>query len=202
VVEGLVCVLATKESSTSFKLVYGEGGPRLARKLDRHGVGYHAVDNAFTWLENPKRAQRFADNFVKRNWPRILDALARRVNPLLKGLLDGYGYYWVTDQFEYATDLMFRDRASLSSLNRELPEHAILGFRNKDIRARLFPGPRLPQHSARVSRLLRILHAHALIAKIPRSRSWRVTTQGRRLMSTAIALFKKHYPQQYALCAA
>jgi len=411
--EGLICVLATQESSTSFKLRYGEKRPHLAfskpkclclyfyfmdrqlglmhvrlqtwfpftiqvyvnghswlaRKLDRYEVGYRAIDNAFASIEDPARAQRFADRFVKQKWPRILGAFAKRVNPLLKGLLDGYSYYWVTDQFEYATDVMFEDSACLEGLYEKLLEHAtrcfsaedvlvflgrklsghfkgevqndhkkrrqgarvkhrmkenwikmydkfgcvlrietvincprefrvrregcrqgesvmgwfpmakgvanlpryqevclaanrryvqalavvddpseafeelptlakrvrkagksyrgfnplslqdvglfatvlrgehhIMGFRNKDIRCRLFPGdgPRqlVRRNSARVSRLFRILHVHGLIAKIPRSRRWRVTQRGLKLMTAAISLFKIHYPDQYAQCTA
>jgi len=407
--EGLICVLATQESCTSFKLLYGDKRPHLAfskpkclclyfyfmdpklglmhvrlqtwfpftiqvyvnghswlaRKLDRHDISCRAIDNAFVSIENPARAQRFADGFVKQNWPRILCAFAKRVNPLLKGLLEGYSYYWVTDQFEYATDVMFEDSACLEALYKQLLEHAtlcfsaedvlvflgrklngnfngevlndrkkrrqgarvkhrmkqnwikmydkfgcvlrietvinhpyefrvrrqgirqgqtvmgwfpmakgvanlprykevclaanrryiealavvddpteafeelptlakrlrkagrsyrgfnplsppditlfatllrgehhIMGFRNKDIRCRLFPGDGPPQlvrrNSARVSRLFRILHVHGLIAKIPRSRRWRLTQRGLKLMTAAISLFNKHYPQQYA----
>ena len=61
----------------------------LARKLDKHGVAYRKEDNAFTWIEDTRRAQRFADRLVRMNWPRILTSLARRVNPLLKDLLAG-----------------------------------------------------------------------------------------------------------------
>lgn len=61
----------------------------LARKLDLHGLAYHRRDNAFTWIADPSRAQKFADQMVKKNWPRLLNAFARRVNPLLQDLLQG-----------------------------------------------------------------------------------------------------------------
>jgi hypothetical protein len=296
-----------------------------------------------------------------------LDTFARRVNPLLKELLSGYSYYWVADQFEYATDVMFTDPRALEGLYPKLLEHATLcfsaedvlvflgrklnghfkgevlndckkrrqgarvkhrmkenwikmydkfgsvlrietvinrpyefrvrrqgiraghkvmgwfpmakgvanmpryaevcraanrryldalgvvndpgqaleelpslaqpvrkngkshrgfnpwsrediglftailrgehtlhGFRNRDIRRHLF-GPKAYPHqkrrqSARVSRLFRILHVHRLIAKIPRSHRWRVTHRGQKLMTTAIALFYKLYPQHYTQC--
>jgi hypothetical protein len=345
--------------------VYMNGHDWLGRKLERHGVDYTAVDNAITSVADPKRAQRFADGFAKRNWPRILDAFARRVNPLLKNLLAGDSYYWVADQFEYATDVMFKDRASLEGLYKKLLEHAtlcfsaedvlvflgrklngnfkgevlnewkkrhqgarvkhrmkenwikmydkfgsvlrietvinrpyefrvrrsgirqgrevtawfpmakgmanlpryaevcmaanrrylqalavvddpgeamhelaaltqsrrnngkshrgfnpfslqdirlfaavlrgehsILGFRNSNIRRQLMAEQAHPKQkrrqSARISRLFRILHVHQLIAKIPRSRRWRVTQRGQRLMAAAITLFHKHFPQHYA----
>jgi Glycosyl transferases group 1 len=69
-------------------------------------------------------------------------------------------------------------------------EHAVPGFANRDLRAKL-PGhlgadPR-PQ-SAQVSRLLHRLHVYGLIATIARSRRWRVTVFGHRVMGAMPAL--------------
>jgi hypothetical protein len=59
-------------------------------------------------------------------------------------------------------------------------EHALNGFRNKHLQARLYP--RLPgseqerrQRSARVTRLLAKLHGHGLIAHVKGTRLYRVT---------------------------
>jgi hypothetical protein len=410
--QGLVCVLATNESSGSFKLRYGKGRPRLiaskpkclclyfyfldcefglmhvrlqtwfpftiqicvnghgwlGRKLRRYGVEYTAVDNAITAVSDFARAQRFADRFFHRPWPRLLEAFAQRVNPLFKDLLAGHSHYWVVDQFEYATDIVFKDTAlkdlykpllehatlcfsaedvliflgrklngnftgdvlndkkrrqqgarvkhrmkenwikmydkfgcvlrietvinhpyefrvrregkrqgntivgwlpmakGVANLPRyaevaraanqryiealaavddpsealqELPrlakpvrknkrshrgfnplsrqdldlftavmrgEHALHGFRNRDIRLQLFPASATPKQkvrqSARVSRLLRLLHAHGIIAKIPRSHRWRVTTRGHKLLGAAITAAYKLYPEHYMQNAA
>ena len=105
----------------------------LARKLDRQAIAYHKIDNAFTWIADCPRAQRFADRFVKLNWPRLLDAFARKVNPLLADLLSQWPYYWVTDQSEYATDVMFKDPASLHSLYPKLLRHSTLCFGAEDV---------------------------------------------------------------------
>ena len=105
----------------------------LARQLDRAGVAYRQVDNALTWIEDCRRAQRLADRFVERNWPSKLTALARRVNPLMKDLLQMMDYYWVTDQAEYATDVMFKDRKSLQALYEKLLRHATLCFSAEDV---------------------------------------------------------------------
>lgn len=349
--------------------VYINGREWLGKKLELHGVAYTARDNAIIWVEDPQRAQRFADNFAKRNWPRILDAFAKRVNPLLKNLLADCSYYWVTDQFEYATDIMFNDPHALEGLYKELLEHATLcfsaedvltflgkklhgnfkgevlndrktrqpgarikhrvsgnwikmydkfgsvlrietvinrpydfrvrrtgmregrnvigwfpmakgvanlpryvdvclaankryierlavvddpgealdelpklakrkhingntyrafnplnpadiqlfhvlmrgehaihGFRNKDIRRHLMGESNSPEQkkrdSAKVSRLFGLLHAHKLIAKIPRSRRWHISKKGQRLMTCAITLYYKNAPKLYANAAA
>ena len=105
----------------------------LARKLDRHGIGHRKLDNAFLAIDDPGRAQRFANEFTRRNWPRILSAFARRVNPLLATLLCGMDYHWVTEQAEFATDVMFRDRASLKDLYGSLLKHATLCFSAEDV---------------------------------------------------------------------
>ncbi len=44
-------------------------------------------------------------------------------------------------------------------------------------------------------------HAHGLLAKISRSRRWRTTRLGRRLMATAIQVREINFPQLLALAA-
>lgn len=105
----------------------------LARKLDRHGVAYRQEDNAFLWIEDCERAQKFADRFAKKNWPRVLAAFARRVNPLLKDVLRGMDYYWVMDQAEYATDVMFESPDALQGPYEQLLKHATLCFGAEDV---------------------------------------------------------------------
>jgi hypothetical protein len=113
--------------------VYVNGHDWLARKLDKHSLGYQRLDNAFIELEDPLRTQRFADRFSRLNWPRLLNRLARRVNPHMGRMLGPMEYYWVTDQAEYATDLLFRDCASLSGLYPNLLKHACVCFSAEDV---------------------------------------------------------------------
>lgn len=105
----------------------------LARKLDRHGIAYRKEDNAFTWIADLRRAQRFADRLVRIPWHRRLNHLAQRVNPLLRDLLRGMHYYWVTDQAEYATDVMFESPASLKPYYDQWVKHATLYFTAEDV---------------------------------------------------------------------
>jgi hypothetical protein len=104
--------------------VYVNGHDFLARKLDALGIKYTRCDNAFTWIADFKAAQACADRLAKQNWPKLLGALARRFNPLLGKELQEQDYYWVTDQAEYATDVLFKDCASLAGLYPRLVEHA------------------------------------------------------------------------------
>ncbi len=58
----------------------------------------------------------------------MLNAFARRVNPLLKDILKNTEYYWVIDQAEFATDVLFRDPAALKDLYEKLLKHATCCF--------------------------------------------------------------------------
>jgi hypothetical protein len=79
-------------------------------------------------------------------------------------------------------------------------DHIARGFRNKDIRAALFSADAkpAPRQSAAVGRLLKRLHTRHLLAKIPRTRRWRVTESGRRLLSLAVQLYRQSWPELLA----
>jgi len=108
--------------------VYVNGHEWLARKLRAANIGFRQVDNAFVELSNPRAAQRCADRFARRDWPKLLARLAARVNPLLGSWLNGQSYYWVADQVEYSTDVIFKERRFLEELRPRLYEHAALCF--------------------------------------------------------------------------
>jgi hypothetical protein len=72
-------------------------------------------------------------------------------------------------------------------------EHLLDGFRNRDIRAAIAPGvrPRSARGRAvagRVTRYLRLLRAHGLIRKVPRTQRYRITPKGHHVMTTALRL--------------
>jgi hypothetical protein len=107
----------------------------LARKMDKHKIEYLQIENAFHHIDPAqlKRVQRFADRITKMDWPKILEKYARLVNPLLGDLLKGMTHYWVTDQAEYATDLMFDSPATLQPLYNQLVNYATLRFSAEDV---------------------------------------------------------------------
>lgn len=85
-------------------------------------------------------------------------------------------------------------------------EHTLHGFANRDLRAklqatsfRLHEDP--TKHSGQVSRLLHRLHVYGLVAKIPRSRRWRVSGFGHPVMSAALRLREIHFPGLHAAAA-
>jgi hypothetical protein len=114
--------------------VYLNGHDWLARQLHGVGSGFVQHDNAFTQLDDPARAQALADRFPRLDWVKILDGWARQVNPLLgEPWLRGQGYYWVIDQAEYSSDVLFKDRPALADLYPRLLDHACLNFSAQDI---------------------------------------------------------------------
>jgi hypothetical protein len=113
--------------------VYVNGHDFLARKLDALGMAYTMHDNAFTRIADLKAAQACADRFAKQNWPKLLGQLAQQFNPLVGQELRGQDYYWVMDQAEYATDVLFGDRPALAGLYPRLVEHARLCLSAEDV---------------------------------------------------------------------
>jgi hypothetical protein len=81
-------------------------------------------------------------------------------------------------------------------------DHIARGFRNRDIREPLFGHPKRSgsqqRASAAVGRLFKRLHVRQLVAKIPRTRRWRVTERGRHLLGLAVQLYRSSWPQRAA----
>jgi hypothetical protein len=76
-------------------------------------------------------------------------------------------------------------------------DHIARGFRNRDVRAALFgaDGQEKARRSAAVGRLLKRLHARQLLAKIPRTRRWRVTDRGRHVLGRVVELYRRTWPE-------
>ena len=61
---------------------------------------------------------------------------------------------------------------------------------------------RLQKTELKISRILRRFRAHGLIAKIPRTRRWRVTLYGRRVMGAALYMRHHDFTRVYSKPAA
>jgi len=115
--------------------VYVNGHEWLAQQMLQDKRGFTQHDNAFTALDDPDQAQKIADRFPHLSWPNVLDRWARLVNPLLTSQpwLKGRSYYWVIDQAEFSTDVLFRSRKALAEIYPRLLDHATLQFSAADI---------------------------------------------------------------------
>jgi len=126
--------------------VYVNGHAWLARQLDRHGIAYTKLDNAFLRLGDVEQSQNVSDGFERVDWIHALDQYAMRVNPLLgqDEVLQSMRYYWVTAQSEYSTDVLFRSRADLAELMPRLCQYSMLYFDATDVMS--FLGRKLTGH--------------------------------------------------------
>jgi len=115
--------------------IWANGREALARSLDRRRIPYLRHANAFLRVGDWAVAQRLADQLARRRWPRLLDHMAREVNPHLRTLArTGFGgYYWVADQVEVATDVAFRSRPALEGILPQLFSHAAQAFSAEDV---------------------------------------------------------------------
>lgn len=115
--------------------VYINGREWLARQLDKAGVAYLRYDNSLQRIDNLEKASAICERFAHKAWPRVLNAFARRVNPLMGRIrAAGYGgYYWVTDQAEIATDVMIKDRRELLEVWPDIVHHAALNLGSEDV---------------------------------------------------------------------
>jgi len=96
------------------------------------------------------------------------------------------------------------DAALLEAVAR--PEFALNGLRNRDLAARLYDKPAKDaaerrRRSARVSRQLRLLRAHGILRKVPKTHRYQVTEHGR-LILTALHAARHASTEKLASLAA
>ena len=115
--------------------IYINGREWLARQLDHRGIGYVRYDNSLLAIDDLDAAAELCERFAHRAWPRVLNAFARLLNPILPAIRAANygGYYWVLDQAEIATDVMFTTRPQLLKVWPDLVRHATLNMSSEDV---------------------------------------------------------------------
>lgn len=114
----------------------------LARQLERRDRSdFKRVDNCFTWFADPLLAQRLMDKQLTTDWPRALNAIARRLNPLHATIFKPrpMDYYWTAYQTEWATDVLFKNPRALAGIYPLLVRHAMDHFKSPDVMRFLSP---------------------------------------------------------------
>ncbi len=107
----------------------------LARQMNSAGIEYQQRDNCFVWISDPAKAQFLLDQQLKSDWSTLLDGLLALAHPLHAELGKPLGqrYYWSASQSEFATDLCFKDQATLEALYPQFLHHAIRSFSSPDV---------------------------------------------------------------------
>jgi hypothetical protein len=107
-----------------FKLqVYINGHNILANELEKHGMKYSMIDNAFDYIEDFSKAQEICDNIDIRKIHKRLDQLAKTYCPVHSSFNEVY--HWSIMQAEYATDIVFKKQEYLQAIYSELTATAI-----------------------------------------------------------------------------
>lgn len=122
----------------------------LCRQLEAAGLAYRRQGNCVVQVQDWARAQALLNTQVQWDWPKTLEGLRREFHPLSKELCRPLelSYYWSVSESEYATDLVFRDAATLARLYPQWVRHAITTFGCTDVMRYL--GRRVPTEAGRV----------------------------------------------------
>src|SRR5215469_536017 len=107
----------------------------LARQMEAAGIFYEQRDNCFVSVSDPAAAQELCSQQLHTDWSARLDELLELAHPLHAELGKPLGqrYYWSASQTEYATDLCFKDKATLEALYPQFLHHAIRSFSSPDV---------------------------------------------------------------------
>jgi hypothetical protein len=102
---------------------YYNGHNELAAKLDKNGISYKMIDNAFLWIEDFPAAQKLADAIRPNRLHQRLDQIVREYCPVIRHFRSGY--HWSLMQVEYATDMIIRKQEELAPIYEELVRTAV-----------------------------------------------------------------------------
>ena len=102
---------------------YFNGHNELAIKLNKEGMAYTLLDNAFINIADFPRAQALADALDVRRLHRHLDQIATEYCPVARYFASGY--HWSLMQVEYATDVVFGRQADFQPLYAAITHTAI-----------------------------------------------------------------------------
>jgi hypothetical protein len=99
----------------------------LCRQLAAENIGYQQRENCLVDVADLGRAQELADAQVRTDFAALLNPLVDQVHPLHRSMFGGYpmDYYWSCQDSEWASDVLFRSSAELSSLYPYLIRHGM-----------------------------------------------------------------------------
>ena len=117
----------------------------LARQMDQAGLAYRRQDNCFPWIADLARAQALMAEQERTDWPGLLRPLVEQCHPLHAEITRPIerDYYWTAAESEYATDVLFRDRAALQKIYPTLVHHSVLHLGSEQV-LRFLGRPRGP----------------------------------------------------------
>lgn len=107
----------------------------LYQQLRQQGHVFRHQDNLLVQVDDWQRAQALLDEQLQTDWPALLDRLALPCQPLWDHLVAvaRTPYYWMTEQSEWATDVLFDDPQELARWYRRWLKHGLEVLNCKDV---------------------------------------------------------------------
>ena len=114
--------------------IYINGREWLARALDKAGVGYVRYENSLVQIDDLAVASRLCEHFARRAWPRLLNALAKMVNPLMGRInAASYGGYCGPRPGRDRHRRDVQDPPALLQVWPDLVRHAAFNLSSEDV---------------------------------------------------------------------
>jgi hypothetical protein len=118
----------------------------LYQQLRQRGCDCQRQGNLIWRVQDPTLAQDLLDEQTRADWPALLRGLVEPVHPLWDDL---HGrarapYYWMTEQSEWATDIVFRSPEVLAAWYPRWLQHGLTALSCKD--ALRYLGKHVPPH--------------------------------------------------------
>ena len=115
--------------------IYVNGREWMCRQLSSQGVDFERSDNKIVNLSDFDTAAKLSEKFNHIDWPGVLMPLVLMVNPLMDDIAKaGFGGYWLgIDQAELTTDILFKSRAELEHIYKDMTTAAITAFGATDV---------------------------------------------------------------------
>jgi hypothetical protein len=107
----------------------------LARELEKRGVGFQRQHNLLTAVDDHHLAQELLDQQTRADWPQLLQELVQPIHPLWNFLHHEVNtpYYWMTEQSEWATDIVFRSADDLAFWYPRWIRHGLETLQCRDV---------------------------------------------------------------------
>jgi len=99
------------------------------------GLDYLQHDNCFPYIANWTKAQRLMDRQLKTKWPKLLNGIARQLNPIHAQIFRKHplSYYWSIYQHEWALDVVFHHATDLRRFYPRWVNHAMITLSSPDV---------------------------------------------------------------------
>jgi hypothetical protein len=118
----------------------------LCQQLQQRGCPYQRLGNLLWRVDDPTLAQTLLDEQTRTDWPALLQGLVQPIHPLWDYLHSRVHapYYWMTEQSEWATDIIFRSPDFLRQWYPRWLQHGLSTLSCRD--ALHYLGKQLPPH--------------------------------------------------------